>query len=174
MKKVFIPLLIVVAVFVAGFGGLVVASFTTTTTEFTGVAELRLRFENSNRQPIMMKVFNEAGVADSGQPSDTALLTAPFETRETNIFDRLLGGPRPRDANAFFYDDKKKRHEIRFTYDRRGHAWQAELSFPEDLISEVLIESSTLDFQRLVGLKREYHSVISAVAVIGEPKISND
>ncbi len=174
MKKVFIPLIIVVTVFVAGFVGLVVASFTTTTTEFTGQAELKLRFEDTKGKPISVTILDEAGGALVSDASNTTRLFAPFETRETNVFDKLLGGPRPRDANAVFLDEKKKRHEIRLTYDRRGHVWQAVISFPDDLISSLRLESSTLDFQRFVGSKREYHSVISAVAVVGEPQITND
>lgn len=174
MKKVFIPLIIVIVVFAAGFIGLIVASFTTTTTEFTGQAELKLRFEDSNGRAISINIFDEAGRVLGSDASSTTRLFAAFETRETNVFDKLLGGPRPRDANAVFLDDKKKRHEIRLTYDRRGHVWQAVITFPDDLLSSLRLESSTLDFQRLVGSKREYHSVISAVAVIGEPQITND
>lgn len=168
MKKVFIPLLLVAVVFVAGFAGLVVAAFTTATTEFAGHAQLKLSFEDSNRNVVNVTVHDDKGAVVPADTQHKVLLVTDFETRETNVFDKLLGGPRPRNTNAVFYDDSGKRHEIRFAYDRHGQIWQSEISFPDNLITELRLESSTLDFRGMVGARREYHSVISAVASVVE------
>lgn len=184
MKRAFIALAIVATVFALGFVGLVIASFTTHQTDFAGTADLYLQFVTNEGKPFGVVLTDENDRAVALDLNGEVLLHPKFESRETNIFDRWLGGPRPRTAVVAFYESGHKRHEVTFTYNRHDRAWLAEVSFPDPTISKVEIDRSTLVFKgevtdrpALGGVRvetRAYGSEIHARAVVGPPIISND
>lgn len=155
MKPVFIALWIVVFGFVTGFAAIMVASFTTQTSEFTGRVDLHLKW--------------------GGQE---LTLQPKFENRETNYFDTFSGGPKPRHAVVTFTVPNEtsggqasapaKPHEIRFTYDRHGQVWDAEIAFPDPTLAGLKIEKSSLDFVGVEAGKHVFRSEIFAGAQLGE------
>lgn len=157
-----------------GFLGLAVAAFTTQTTEFEGTADLHLSFEDAFHKPVQISLTDPSDQPLKAEPNGEVVLHPKFETRETNIFDKFLGGPRPRTAVIAFYEAGHRHHEMTFTYDRHDHVWNCEMSFPDPTISKVDVEKSTLVFRGLDVNRRRYESSIFAKALIGPPIISND
>lgn len=167
INKVFVALWFVVGIFLLGFLGLMTASFTTQTTEFAGRADLKLSFENSAHQRMAVLLTDENDQPLAPGANGSLLLHPQFESRESNIFDKLLGGPRPLAAVIVFYESGHKRHEITFTYNRHEQVWKSELSFPDPTIAKVELENSTLVFRGFEGGRRLYESSIEAKALVG-------
>jgi hypothetical protein len=173
MKKVFIPLWTVVGLFLLGAILICTAAFTTHATDFSGAADLHLRFETEDHKPLSIVLNDGDGKPLESDPQGATILHPKFESRETNIFDTFNNGPHPRTSNIAFFENGH-RHEVQFTYDKHGHAWKAELSFPDPSIAEIQLEKSTLEFKGLDGPRRRYESAIFAKALVGPPIIKND
>jgi hypothetical protein len=79
MKKVFVWLWTVVALFVLGVVLVLTASFTTTPTDFSGQADLYLKFESSGtHQPLEVSVFDSDGNALKPESTGYVLLHPKF------------------------------------------------------------------------------------------------
>ncbi len=174
MKKTFIALWIVVALFVLGLGLVLFAAFTTRTTEFTGNVELNLKFMRADRSDVTLELTDASGAALKPDSNGYILLRPKFETRDTNFFDAVgEKGALPRTAIVSFKEGTKN-HEIQFVYDGKGRVWQAIVAFPDPTISGVEVVNSSLDFKGEEGGKRRFDSVIFAKAIVGPPVLSND
>lgn len=169
MKKVFIALWTVVGLFSFGIFLAIFTAFTMHPTAFTGQANVHLKFVDPSDKLVKFTVTGAPIAADG-----SALVVAKFEARDTGIWDTFNNGPKPRTAVVSFMDDGGKRHEIFFRYDRHDAVWQAEISFPDPSLSDVIVEKSSLDFQGVEGDRRKFTSEIYARAVVGPPIIKND
>ncbi len=167
MKKVFIPLWIVVGLFFLGLILFFTAAFTTHPIEFSGTAVLHLKFETEDHKAVSILLTDADGKPVDSDAQGAALLHPSFESRETNVFDTFAGGPRPRVSMVVFFEGAHRRHEIQFTYDRRGQVWKAEAAFPDPLILAIELEKSSLDFKATEGTRRRYESAIFAKALVG-------
>lgn len=174
MKKIFIPLWTVVGFFLLGIALIFIAAFTTHATDFSGLGDLHLAFESEDHKPLSLALTDADDKPVLHDADGAAILHPKFESRETNVFDTFSGGPNPRTSIVAFFEAGHKRHEIQFTYDRHGHVWKAEISFPDSTLAVVDIEKSSFKFKGLEGARRHYESLIIAKALVGSPIIKND
>lgn len=175
MKKVFVGLWTVAGLFVLGVGLVLSAAFTTHETDFSGEADLYLKFETTDHKPLTLEVSDRDGHLLKPESTGYVLLHPRFEARETNIFDTLADqGPLPRSSSVTFEEAGGKHHEIQFNYDRHGRVWQAVIAFPDPSLADVEVVNSSLDFKGLDGSKRHFGSTIYAKALVGPPIIKND
>ena len=174
MKKVFIPLWTVVGLFSLGVILIFTAAFTTHATDFSGTADLHLKFETEAHKPVAMTLTDADGKRVELDHDAVLVLHPKFESRETNVFDTFGGGPHPRTAIVSFFENGHIRHEIQFTYDRHGHVWKSEISFPDPSIASIELEKSSFEFKGDDGARRRYESAIFAKALVGPPIITND